>query len=63
MHDLQPELKPVAISDIRPTQMTVGMREVEKKRAAFAARAKRDGPAFLGQHMVPGILGPKGRTY
>lgn len=63
MHQLEPELKPVAIRDICPTQMTVGMREVARKRAAFAARAKTDGPVFLGHHMVPGIIGPKGRIY
>jgi hypothetical protein len=63
MHARQPELKPVAIAKLFPTQMTVGLREVAKKRAAFAARAKTDGPQFLGQHMIPGITGPKGRTY
>ncbi len=64
MHeDLQPELKPTAIKDLLPTQMTVGMREVAKKRAAFAARAKKDGPTFLGHHMVPAIVGPKGKIY
>jgi hypothetical protein len=60
---MQPELKPTAIKNLLPTQMTVGLREVAKKRAAFAARAKADGPAFLGHHMVPAILGPKGKTY
>ena len=63
MHHLQPELKPVAIKALFPTQMTVGLREVARKRAAFAARAKTDGPAFLGHHMIPAILGPKSRTY
>jgi len=63
MHHLEPELKPVAIRDICPTQMTVGMREVTRKRVAFAARAKSDGPTFLGHHMIPGVIGPKGRTY
>ena len=28
----EPILKPVAIADLRPTQMTVGVREVKKKR-------------------------------
>ncbi len=63
MHSPQPELTPVAIADLCPTQMTVGLREVEKKRAAFAARAKQDGPVFLGHHMIPGVAGPKGRIY
>ncbi len=63
MHNFQPELKPIAIATLLPTQMTIGLREVAKKRAAFAARAKKDGPAFLGHHMIPAIAGPKGRIY
>jgi len=34
-----PILHPLAIDDLRPTQITVGMREVEAKRRAW--RAKR----------------------
>ncbi len=63
MHHLQPELRPVAIKDLFPTQMTIGLREVAAKRAAFAKRAKQDGPAFLGHHMIPAILGLKKRLY
>ena len=63
MPSSEPELQPVAIKSLLPTQMTVGLREVAKKRAAFAARAKKDGPLFLGHHMVPAVAGPKGRIY
>lgn len=63
MTHLEPELEPVAIKDLCPTQMTVGMREVARKRTAFAARAKKDGPTFLGHHMIPGVSGPKGKIY
>ena len=64
----EPILKPVAIDDLRPTQITVGMREVEAKRAAWRAKAGDDakpGKAseFLGQHMIPVVVGPKGRCY
>ena len=64
----EPILKPVAIDDLRPTQITVGMREVEAKRAAWRAKAGDDakpGKAseFLGQHMIPVIVGPKGHHY
>jgi hypothetical protein len=31
----EPILKPVAIADLRPTQMTVGIREVKEKRQAL----------------------------
>ncbi len=32
----EPVLKPVGITDLRPTQITVGMREVEGKRERLA---------------------------
>ena len=43
--------------------MTVGLREVERKRAEWRKRAERDGPDFLGSHMIPVILGPKSVPY
>jgi len=58
-----PVLIPVPISDLRPTQMTVGRREVEEKRLAWRERAEKDGSEFLGRHMIPVLLGPKGHHY
>lgn len=63
MHHLEPELKPVAIVDLRPTQMTIGKREVARKRAAWAKRAEADGPEFLGRHMIPVVAGPKRQLF
>lgn len=63
MHGMEPELKPVAIAALRPTQMTIGKREVARKRANWAKRAEKDGPAFLGRHMIPAVAGPNGRMY
>jgi hypothetical protein len=59
----EPILHPVAIADLRPTQITVGMREVEAKRRAWRAEAGDKGAEFLGRHMIPVILGPKDRCY
>jgi hypothetical protein len=59
----EPILHPVKITDLRPTQMTVGMREVEAKRAAWRAKKGKKSAEFLGQHMIPVILGPKNRFY
>ena len=59
----EPMLSPVPIADLRPTQMTVGRREVEEKRRAWRDRAEKDGPEFLGRHMIPVLLGPKGHHY
>lgn len=60
----EPILEPTPISDLRPTQITVGMREVGAKRAAWRKKAgDEDGGQFLGRHMIPVILGPKDRFY
>jgi hypothetical protein len=59
----EPTLNPVKIADLRPTQMTVGYREVEEKRRHWRAQAASKQPEYLGQHMVPVIMGPKNRPY
>ncbi|MBF9233185.1 ParB-like protein [Microvirga alba] len=58
----EPVLKPVPLEDLRPTQITVGMREVEEKRRRWREKGKK-GAQFLGTHMIPVVLGPKGRSY
>ena len=57
----EPILKPVAIADLRPTQMTVGIREVKEKRKRWSDESKKKGADFLGRHMIPVVLGPKDR--
>jgi len=59
----EPILRTVAILDLRPTQMTVGMREVKAKRKRWREESRKKGEEFLGKHMIPVILGPKGRHY
>jgi hypothetical protein len=61
----EPILKPVKITDLRPTQITVGMREVKEKRKRWREKQKdkKKGEEFLGKHMIPVILGPKERPY
>ena len=64
MHNTpEPLLHPVAVDELRPTQLTIGYREVERKRAQWRQRAERDGPEFLGRHMIPVVIGPKDRMY
>ncbi len=59
-------LSTVSIVDLRPTQITVGMREVIAKRKRWretAGKKDKKGGLFLGKHMIPVILGPKDRHY
>ena len=63
MHGVpEPVLHPIPIMELRPTQITVGMREVEAKRKAFREKGAKSG-TFLGNHMIPVALGPKKRPY
>jgi hypothetical protein len=59
----EPVLTTVAITDLRPTQITVGMREVAAKRKRWNEIAGKKGGKFLGSHMIPVVLGPKRRHY
>jgi hypothetical protein len=59
LSSMEPQLNPVALTDLRPTQMTVGLLEVERKRHGWRARVASDGPEFLGTHMIPVVIGPK----
>jgi hypothetical protein len=59
----EPLLTTVAVADLRPTQITVGMREVAAKRKRWRETGKKKGEKFLGRHMMPVILGPKQRHY
>ena len=58
-----PEWTSVAIRDLRPTQMTVGYREVaEKRRRWRAAHATGEERAFR-HRIVPVVLGPSAHPY
>ncbi len=59
----EPILHPVAIEDLRPTQITVGMHEVAEKRLHWRELAESKAGDFLGRHMIPVVLGPKARPY
>jgi hypothetical protein len=59
----EPLLKPVPINELRPTQITVGMREVELRRNHWRTLGRKKDAEYLGRHMIPVILGPKGRHY
>src|ERR1700755_2111380 len=57
-------LQPIPIVSLRPTQMTVGMREVKEKRQRWREhKSKKKQAELLGKHMIPVVLGPDGRNY
>jgi hypothetical protein len=60
---LRPSVRPVLISDLRPTQMTVGLGEVQQRRSHWRQQLGKKAGRFLGRHMIPVILGPGGHHY
>ena len=49
----EPILHPVPIQSLRPTQMTVGMREVKEKRERWREhKSKKKQAELLGKHMA-----------
>jgi hypothetical protein len=59
----EPVLHPIAITELRPTQITVGMREVREKQKGWQQGDQKKKAEFLGRHMMPVIRGPKDRMY
>ncbi|RUW96007.1 chromosome partitioning protein ParB [Mesorhizobium sp. M8A.F.Ca.ET.059.01.1.1] len=59
----EPLVTPVPVKELRPTQITVGMREVDLKRQLIRSQSAANTGAFLGKHMIPVVLGPKNRNY
>jgi hypothetical protein len=58
----EPRVHPIPILDLRPTQMTVGMREVKEKRKRFREKGKKQSD-MIGKHMIPVVRGPDKRYY
>jgi hypothetical protein len=59
----EPMIHPIPILSLRPTQMTVGMREVKEKRKRWRGQEKKKQAESLGKHMIPVVRGPDKRYY
>jgi hypothetical protein len=59
----EPIFTSTPLADLRPTQITVGMREVEAKRRHWRSKHGKKAGAFLASHMIPVVLGPGRRPY
>jgi hypothetical protein len=53
----------VPLTNLRPTQMTAGFREVEIKRRLWREADDEARTKLLRRHVVPAVVGPKGRLY
>ena len=59
----EPLLHPIPILSLRPTQMTVGMKEVREKRKRWEQQPKKKLAELLGKHTIPVVRGPDKRHY
>lgn len=59
----QQHLEQVLVSDLRPTQMTVGMAEVAVKRSQWAQLKSKERGKLLLSHWFPAVKGPRDRFY
>jgi hypothetical protein len=57
------DFKTVPIADLAPTQVTVGMREVEFKRRRWQEKHSHEAANYLNTHRFPVVLGPHARHY
>jgi hypothetical protein len=59
----EPIFQPTLLTELRPTQLTVGMQEVAAKRREWQQKHGKKAGKFLASHMIPVVLGPKERRY
>ena len=57
------KLKRAPIKSLFPTQLTVGMLEVEVKRSRLRSSRPSEREAFLEAHPMPVVIGPEDRLY
>lgn len=63
MRDITEHLRTVVITDLVPTQVTVGMREVDFKRRRWREKDSHNAASYLSSHSIPVILGPGAHHY
>ncbi len=54
---------PVDIAELRPTQMTIGLKEAETRAANLKAIAKQSTDKLVRKHVIPVVKGPKDKYY
>ncbi len=58
-----PVSHPVDIDELRPTQMTIGVREIEARAAKIKTQSQEDGEKRVRKNVIPVVKGPKDRFY
>lgn len=58
-----PKVQQASLRDLHPTQLTVGMIEVEDKKKHLEALSPVDRQSFMKAHPMPAVIGPHGVLY
>lgn len=58
-----PRLQDSPLHKLHPTQLTVGMLEVKKKRKHLAQLDVDERKRFMQEHPMPAVVGPEGKLY
>jgi hypothetical protein len=54
---------PVEIAELRPTQVTIGLREAKTRAGHLKALAAQDSDKLVRKHVIPVVKGPKDKYY
>ncbi len=59
------KIRKIKVSDLRPTQMTAGFREVKAKRREWkdVDGSQSDRRKFIENHVIPAVIGPREDVY
>ena len=57
------KIKESILQDLHPTQLTVGMIEVQDKKKHLASLKPQEQRAFMQAHPIPAVTGPKDKVY
>lgn len=58
-----PKLQEATLKGLRPTQLTVGMREVRDKKQHLLSLNPQEKQQFMQDHPIPAVNGPGGQAY
>lgn len=63
MYRIESELKEVPLAQLRPTQITVGFKEVDAKRRSWAELSESDRKKAMREEFFPAVRGPRKKYY
>ena len=63
MYLIEPPLQRVKLKQLRPTQMTVGFKEVQRKHDKWAQKSGKKRADFISEMIFPTVIGPGDQLY